>query len=102
MIRYIVQRFLGLIWVLFIISVLTFVIMHAIPGGPFDAYQMPVSASTQKYLDAKYGFDRPLYEQYARYMWAALQGDFGIPFQSPSETVPITCGPASPGATVCH
>lgn len=87
MIRYIAQRLLGLIWVLFMISILTFVIMHAIPGGPFDAYQMPVSASTQQYLDAKYGFDKPLYEQYAKYMWAALQGDFGIPFQSPSETV---------------
>jgi peptide/nickel transport system permease protein len=84
---YIIQRFLGLIGVLFVISILTFVMMHAIPGGPFDPYQMPVSPSTQKYLDAKYGFDKPLYEQYARYMWAALQGDFGIPFQSPSETV---------------
>jgi peptide/nickel transport system permease protein len=87
MLGYIVQRFLGLLGVLFVISIVTFVIMHAIPGGPFDPYQMPVSPSTQKYLDAKYGFDRPLYEQYAKYMWAALQGDFGIPFQSPSETV---------------
>ena len=87
MIRYTAQRFLGLIGVLFVISILTFVIMHAIPGGPFDPYQMPVSPSTQKYLDAKYGFDKPLYEQYAKYMWAALHGDFGIPFQSPSETV---------------
>jgi ABC-type dipeptide/oligopeptide/nickel transport system permease component len=86
-IRYIAQRFLGLVGVLFVISVVTFVIMHAIPGGPFDPYQMPVSPSTQQYLDAKYGFDKPLYEQYARYMWAALHGDFGIPFQSPSETV---------------
>jgi len=86
-IRYTAQRFLGLIGVLFVISILTFVIMHAIPGGPFDPYQMPVSPSTQKYLDAKYGFDKPLYEQYAKYMWAALHGDFGIPFQSPSETV---------------
>ena len=87
MIGYIFQRFLGLIGVLLVISILTFVMMHAIPGGPFDPYQMPVSPSTQKYLDAKYGFDKPLYVQYARYMWAALQGDFGIPFQSPSETV---------------
>jgi ABC-type dipeptide/oligopeptide/nickel transport system permease component len=86
-IYYILQRFLGLIGVLFVISILTFVMMHAIPGGPFDSYQMPVPPSVQKYLDAKYGFDKPLYEQYGRYMWAALQGDFGVPFQSPSETV---------------
>ena len=36
---------------------------------------------------AKYGLDKPLYEQYLRYMGNALRGDFGISFQSPDETV---------------
>jgi len=77
----------GLLGVLLIISALTFVVMHAIPGGPFDEAEMPVGKETKAALNAKYGFDRPLHEQYLRYMWAALQGDFGVPFQSPSETV---------------
>src|SRR5215470_6007495 len=85
--RYTLIRFAGMIGVLLAISILTFVIMHSIPGGPFDPMKMPVSATTQKNLDAKYGFDRPLYEQYLRYMWAALHGDLGVPFQSPGETV---------------
>ena len=87
MLRYVVSRFLGLIGVLFVISVITFIIMKAIPGGPFTEFQMPVSENTMRLLKAKYGFDKPLYEQYARYVWAALHGDFGIPFQSPGETV---------------
>jgi len=85
--RYTLIRFAGMVGVLLAISVLTFLIMHSIPGGPFDPLKMPVSATTQKNLDAKYGFDRPLYEQYVRYMWAAVRGDLGVPFQSPGETV---------------
>jgi ABC-type dipeptide/oligopeptide/nickel transport system permease component len=87
MLRYTLIRLAGMIGVLLAISILTFLVMHAIPGGPFDPLKMPVSATTQKNLDAKYGFDKPLYEQYLRYMWAALHGDLGIPFQSPGETV---------------
>jgi ABC-type dipeptide/oligopeptide/nickel transport system permease component len=85
--RYTVVRLAGMLGVLLAISMLTFVIMHSIPGGPFDALKMPVSATTLRNLNAKYGFDRPLYEQYLRYMWAALHGDLGVPFQSPGETV---------------
>jgi len=85
--RYTLFRLGGMLGVLLAISILTFLIMHAIPGGPFDPLKMPVSATTQKNLDAKYGFDKPLYEQYGRYMWAALHGDLGVPFQSPGETV---------------
>jgi ABC-type dipeptide/oligopeptide/nickel transport system permease component len=85
--RYTLVRFGGMLAVLLVISMVTFVIMHSIPGGPFDAFKMPVSPQTLKNLNAKYGFDKPLYEQYFRYMWAALHGDLGVPFQSPGETV---------------
>jgi ABC-type dipeptide/oligopeptide/nickel transport system permease component len=87
MLRYTLIRLAGMLGVLIAISMLTFLVMHAIPGGPFDPMKMPVSATTQKNLDAKYGFDKPIYEQYLRYMWAALHGDLGVPFQSPGETV---------------
>jgi peptide/nickel transport system permease protein len=85
--RYILIHLAGLLGVLIVISVLTFAVMHAIPGGPFDEAEMPVSKETKAALNAKYGFDRPLHEQYARYLWAVVHGDFGVPFQSPSETV---------------
>jgi ABC-type dipeptide/oligopeptide/nickel transport system permease component len=36
---------------------------------------------------AQLGLDQPLYVQYLRYMWGALHFDFGVPYQSPGETV---------------
>ncbi|MEE2709670.1 MAG: ABC transporter permease [Gemmatimonadota bacterium] len=87
MIKYIVTRVLGLAGVLFIVSIITFSLMHAVPGGPFDEDKMPLSAEAKANILRKYGLDKPLHEQYARYMWNALQLDFGIPFQSPGETV---------------
>jgi peptide/nickel transport system permease protein len=35
----------------------------------------------------KYGLDKPLWVQYSQYVWHALHGDFGIPYESPTETV---------------
>ncbi len=87
MIRYIIYRIVGLVGVLFLVTVITFSLMHAVPGGPFDEEKMPLSAEAKANILRKYGLDRPLYEQYGRYMWNALQFDFGIPFQSPGETV---------------
>lgn len=87
MLRYILSRLAGLIGVLFIVSVITFSLMHAVPGGPFDEEKMPLSPEAKANILRKYGLDKPLYVQYGRYMWNALHFDFGIPFQSPGETV---------------
>ncbi|NBT94072.1 MAG: ABC transporter permease, partial [Chloroflexi bacterium] len=38
-------------------------------------------------INRKYGLDQPVYVQYFKWLWAILHFDFGIPFQSPSETV---------------
>ena len=50
--------------------------MHAIPGGPFLS-EKAISASAQAALEAKYGLDKPLYEQYFTYLADALRFDFG-------------------------
>ena len=71
----------------FIVSIVIFLMMHAIPGGPFDGYQMPLPDNIKARLMATLGLDKPLWEQYLRYMWGALHFDFGVPFQSPGETV---------------
>jgi ABC-type dipeptide/oligopeptide/nickel transport system permease component len=70
--------------------------MHAIPGGPFDEDKMPLPPAAKANFLRKYGLDRSLPEQYFRYMGAALQGDFGIPFQSPTETVAELIGRTLP------
>ncbi len=87
MLRYIIGRLIGLFTVLIMVSVVAFVLMHTIPGGPFDEVQMPLPPAAKANILRKYGLDKPLYEQYLRYMGNALRGDFGISFASPDETV---------------
>ena len=87
MIRYILGRLASVGLTFFAVSVIIFLMMHAVPGGPFDGNDMPVSAAVKAKLNASLGLDRPLYVQYFSYMWGVLQFDFGIPFQSPGETV---------------
>lgn len=87
MIRYLVGRLAGIVVVLLIVSLVIFLLMHAVPGGPWDEDKVPLSAAAKANYLAKYGLDKPLPEQYLRYMANALRGDFGIPFQSPTETV---------------
>ena len=61
--------------------------MHAIPGGPFDGHDMPLSEAVRAKLMAQLGLDQPLWVQYVNYMSGVLRFDFGVPFQSPGETV---------------
>ena len=87
MARYLTGRIAGLVVVFFLVSVVAFLLMHSIPGGPFDEGQMPLPPAAKANILAKYGLDKPLYEQYLRYMGSALRGDFGYSYQSPDETV---------------
>ncbi len=87
MARYFLGRTAGLIFAIFAASLITFLLMHSVPGGPFDETKMPLPPEAKANIMRKYGLDKPVLEQYARYMWNVLQGDFGIPFQSPTETV---------------
>jgi len=86
--RYIAGRIAGLLFVLIMVSVIAFLLMHAVPGGPFAVDEKGVLPEAQRAAQMrKYGLDKPLWEQYVRYMWHAVRGDFGVPFQSPTETV---------------
>jgi peptide/nickel transport system permease protein len=87
MVVYLLGRVSGIVVVFVIVSVLAFLLMHSIPGGPFDEEKAPLPPAAKENILRKYGLDRPLPEQYVRYMWNALRGDFGISFQSPTETV---------------
>ena len=87
MTRYLIGRMGGLIFAIFAASLITFLLMHSVPGGPFDETKMPLPPEAKANIRRKYGLDKPLWEQYVRYMWNALHGDFGVPFQSPTETV---------------
>jgi ABC-type dipeptide/oligopeptide/nickel transport system permease component len=87
MARYLLGRVIGLIVVFMIVSIVAFLLMHSVPGGPFDEEKSPLPPAAKANILRKYGLDQPLYVQYLRYMGNALRGDFGISFQSPTETV---------------
>src|SRR5712692_6287545 len=87
MVLYLFGRLTGIGVVFVIVSLLSFVLMHSVPGGPFDETNNPLSPEGKANILRKYGLDRPMYEQYFNYMGSALHGDFGISFQSPTETV---------------
>lgn len=87
MARYILGRLLGLVFVLFAVSLITFFMTRAVPGDPFAAGERQLPEATRIARAAKYGFDQPLIVQYGRYVWNVLHGDFGVPFQSPTQTV---------------
>ena len=87
MMRFVLGRLASIALTFFVVSVIVFLMMHAVPGGPFDGNDMPVSDAVKAKLNASLGLDRPLYVQYFSYMAGVLRFDFGIPFQSPGETV---------------
>jgi ABC-type dipeptide/oligopeptide/nickel transport system permease component len=79
MMPYLVRRTLWLIPTLIAMALVTFLVMHATPGSPLEPEggNNPLSPAEQKNLAAKYGLDRPLWEQFGRFLFNALRGDFG-------------------------
>ncbi len=67
MARFILRRFLWMLVVLFAISLITFGLMRAIPGGPFTG-EKRLPAETLAALNAKYHLDQPLYIQYLTFI----------------------------------
>lgn len=87
MARYLIGRIISLVFVIWIVSMITFFLMHSVPGGPFDEGKQRLPDAAKANILRKYGLDRPIWEQYLRYMSHALRFDFGIPYQMPTETV---------------
>jgi oligopeptide transport system permease protein len=84
---YIVRRLLWMIPVLFFVIVITFVLMHLAPGGPWDREGRQLAPSVINNLNIKYGLDKPLWQQFALYIWGAIHFDFGDSLQSPGQKV---------------
>jgi ABC-type dipeptide/oligopeptide/nickel transport system permease component len=96
MLRYIIGRLVYLFGVTLVVSLVIFLMMHALPGGPFDNGKQPLSAAARETIARMYGLDRPLWEQYARFIWNALHFDFGYSYQRPGETVAAVIGQTWP------
>jgi len=86
MFEFVARRLLWLIPVIFVVSIITFVLMHSIPGGPFDAEKALPQAIIDN-LNAKYHLDDPLWKQYVDYMWGFVRFDLGPSIAYRSRTV---------------
>mgnify|MGYP002784367641 FL=1 len=76
MLQYALRRLLGAIPTLFLIVTLAFFLVRLAPGGPFDEEQA-LAPEVKANLERAYGLDRPLHEQYLKYLGGLLQGDLG-------------------------
>ncbi len=77
MAKYVVKRVLLAVVTMFLICFITFFAMNAIPGGPFNGEKAKSEAVMQA-LNARYGLDKPVGEQFIIYMKNLLLGDFGV------------------------
>jgi peptide/nickel transport system permease protein len=87
MLTVVVRRVLSLIPVLFVISIITFALMSAVPGSPFSTEDKPLPPQIQANLEAYYDLDRPLFEQYLTYMGNVLRGDLGPSYMQRNRSV---------------
>jgi peptide/nickel transport system permease protein len=82
--RYLIRRLLQGIPVLFVVSVLVFLVLNLLPGDPVMARQGAfMDANYTQLMDTlkhQMGLDRPIPERYAIWVWHALQGDFGVSY----------------------
>ena len=76
MLRFFIRRVLLGIPVLVVVATLTFLIMHMVPGGPFDSEKI-LPPEIMANIEAKYHLDEPIGVQYLLYMKQLLQGDLG-------------------------
>src|SRR5262245_40296552 len=79
MTAYLVRRVLWLGVVLFCAGLITFRLMHAVPGGPWDR-EKPLAPAVMANLNHKYGLDKPVWRQFIDYLHNALHGDLGVSY----------------------
>lgn len=78
MFMYIVRRLLQLIPVMFVISVLVFLMMHLVPGDPVkNMLGLETSKEVVEAERERLGLNDPLYQQYGRFIGGILRGDLG-------------------------
>ena len=95
--KYILKRILLAVFTVLLICIITFALMNAIPGGPFNR-EKALSEATIAALNARYNLDKPLPMQFLLYMKNLLHGDFGVSLKNGreindiiKESFPISC-----------
>lgn len=87
MAKFILKRVAYMFLVLFIVTGITFFLVHAIPGDPVTAMVQDLPEETKNVYLEKYGFDKPLLQQYFLYMRQLFTGDLGQSLRYPGRKV---------------
>ena len=88
MVTYIIRRILISIPVIFFMILATFILVQAMPGGPFDFVgQKAMPEYMKEILEARYGLNEPVSTQFFRYVGNLAQGNLGPLVKSPSQDV---------------
>jgi oligopeptide transport system permease protein len=83
---YVIRRLLTAIPTLFVIVTLAFFLIRVAPGGPFNQ-ERGLSPEIRANLEAQFGLDKPLWQQYLNYLNNLLHGNFGPSYNLPDFTV---------------
>jgi len=87
MINFIIRRLGVAIPTLLVLIVISFIMMHSAPGGPFNS-EKPLPPEVMANIEAKYGLDRPLYQQIGTYIYNIVTDfDFGPSYKFKDRTV---------------
>ena len=79
--RLLVARLGQSLIVVFIVTTISFFVIRAAPGDPFSYDSALITPAVREHWRAQFGYDRPLLEQFARYVASAAHGQFGYSFQ---------------------
>lgn len=95
MFKFILKRVIEAIPTLLILITVSFFLMRFAPGSPFSS-ERTLPPQVMANINAKYGLDKPVMEQYTTYLTNVLQGDFGPSFKYKDYTVNELVGAALP------
>ncbi|MCL0056867.1 ABC transporter permease [Dehalococcoidia bacterium] len=87
MLTYVIRRMGLMVFILLGVSVITFSMMHFVPGDPaemiaMERYGEEITAETIEFVRAELGLDQPVYIQYFRWLTNVLRGDLGYSFRT--------------------
>ncbi len=86
MLGYIFKRLIQGVITIWFIATATFIAMHAVPGDPLSGEKL-ANEQIRANLEARYGLDRPVFEQYLIYIGSMARGDFGISYTQQNRRV---------------
>ena len=94
--KYTVKRVCYMIFTIFAVATLTFFLMRSIPGDPLANMARSLPEQTKANFYAKYGLDKPLFEQYLMYIKGLLHFDLGESITYPGRSVMSEIARTSP------